>query len=118
MKKLNSIIYHKLLLQAQEAKHQEMNKMASAIVGAIGPIVEDEVVQYNYEQLEKDLYDGMWKLATHVIKYYDVKSADATKLHDRLESLASKFLEEVESSLNVEDVIAGPLETPLPGESK
>jgi hypothetical protein len=118
MKKLNSVIYHKLLLQARAAQAQEMNKMASAIMSAIGPVTEDETVQYNREQLKTELYDGMWKLATHVIKYHDIQSADVIKLHDRLESLADRFLDELETSLDVEDVIAGPLESPLPGESK
>lgn len=118
MRKLNSIIYNKLLLQAREAKTQEMNKLSSAVMGAIGPVPEDESVHYDREQLKDELYNGMWKLATHVIKYHDVHGADVLKLHDRLEALADKFLDEVETSLDVDDVVAGPLETPLPGESK
>lgn len=118
MKKLNSIIYHKLILQAKEAKNQEMGKLASAVMSAVGAVPEDESVQYNREQLKDELYEGMWKLATHVIKYHDVKSADINKIHDRLESLADKFLDEMETSLEVEDVIAGPLESPLPGEKR
>jgi hypothetical protein len=118
MKKLNSVIYNKLLLRAQEAKTQQLSKLASGIVSALGPIIEDERVQYDYQQLQSEIYEGMWKLATHVIKYHDVNSADAGKIHDSLESLADKFIEELEQSLGVEDVIAGPLEPNLPGESK
>jgi hypothetical protein len=118
MKKLNAVVYHKLLLQAREAKTQEMDKLASAVVDALGPMTEDEPVEYNREQLKAELYNGMWKLATHVIKYHDVDSADIVKIHDRLESLADKFLDEVETSLGVDDVVAGPLESLLPGESK
>jgi hypothetical protein len=118
MKKLNSVVYHKLLLQAQEAKTQNFTKLASGIVNALGPLVEDEHVQYNRQQLHDEIYEGMWKLATHVIKYYDVESADAGKIHDRLEALADKFVEELEHSLSVEDVVDGPLEPKLPGESK
>jgi hypothetical protein len=118
MKKLNSVIYNKLLIQAQEAKTQNLTKLASSIVGALGPMTEDENVAYDYQQLQDDVYQEMWKLATHVIKYYDVKSADANKVNDRLESLASRFIEELEESLGVEDMIVGPLETTIPGESK
>lgn len=118
MKKLNSVVYHKLLLQAHEAKAQNLTKLASGIINAVGPIPEDEQVKYNQQQLHDEIYEGMWRLATHVIKYYDVESADAGKIHDRLESLASKFVEELELSLGVEDVIAGPLEPGLPGETK
>jgi hypothetical protein len=118
MRKLNSVVYHKLLIQANEAKTQNLTKLASGIVGALGPAIEDERVQYNYQQLQNEVYEGMWKLATHVIKYHDVESADAGKIHDRLEALADKFIEELEQSLGVEDVVAGPLEPALPGESK
>lgn len=118
MKKLNSVVYHKLLIQANEAKTQQLTKLSSGIVGALGPVVEDERVQYDYQQLQNEVYEGMWRLATHVIKYHDVKSADAGKIHDRLEVLADKFIEELEQSLGVEDVVAGPLEPLLFGESK
>lgn len=116
MKKLNSVVYHKLLLQAQEAKTQNLTKLASGIVNALGPLVEDEHVQYDRQQLQSEVYEGMWKLATHVIKYYDVKSADAGKIHDSLESLADKFVAELEQSLGVEDVVDGPLEPKLFGQ--
>ena len=35
MKKLNLVPYHKLLLQAQEAKTQNLTKLASGIVNAL-----------------------------------------------------------------------------------
>lgn len=118
MRKINSTVYHKLLLQAREAKIQNLTKLASGIINAVGPMPEDEHVQYDRQQLHDEVYEGMWKLAINVIKYYDVKSADASKIHDRLEALADKFVEEVEQSLGVEDVVAGPLEPNLPGENK
>jgi hypothetical protein len=118
MKKINEVMYHKLLIQAEEAKTQGMTKLASAILEAVGTMPEDESVHYNYQQLEDEVYQGMWKLATHVLKYYDVESADAGKMHDRLEALADKFLQEVEESLGVENVVSGPLESKLFGEDK
>lgn len=118
MKKLNSIIYNKLFIQAQEAKTQGLDKLASGIMSALGPVPEDENVQYDFHQVKSEVYDGMWKLATHIIKYYDVESADAGKLHNSLEALADRFVEELEKSLGVEDVIVGPLEPALPGEVK
>lgn len=117
MKKLNSVIYHKLLLQAEEAKEQGLEKLASGILNTLGPLPEDEVVQYNYEQLEDDVYQGMWRLAACVIKYHDLKSADAAKVHEVLDSLASKLIKEVEQSLSVDNTRVGPLEDKVPGES-
>lgn len=110
MKKLNPVVYHKLVLQSQEAKVRGMTKLASGVLGAVGPVPEDETVKYGYQQLQEELYDGMWKLATHVLKYYDVQSADAGKLHHSLEALADQFLEELEITLNVDDIGNGPLD--------
>lgn len=118
MKKLNEVIYHKLLIQAQEAKTQELTKLASAVMDALGPLTEDEDVKYGYQQMHEEIYEGMWKLATHVIKYYDVESADAGQIHDRLEALADRFIEELEQSLGVEEIGDGPLEPNIPSESK
>jgi len=117
MKKLNTVIYQKLFLQAEEAKDQGMTKLASGIFNAIGPTTEDEHLPYNYDQLRNDIYQEMWKLASHVIKYHDVESADAEKIHDRLETLAQRFVEDVEEALGVDPSTVGPLETKLPGET-
>jgi len=116
MKKLNSVVYNKLLLQAGEAKNQDMVKLASGILGALGPVPEEERVHYNLEQLHDDMYQGLWKLATCVIKYYDVQSADAEKIHQSLEVMANKLISEVEHSIGVKSDQVGPLEEKLIGQ--
>lgn len=118
MKKLNSVVYNKLLLQAEEARDREMIKLASGLMNALGPIPEDEMVSYNFDELQDDIYRGLWKLASCVIKYHDLESVDAEKVHEVLESLASKVIKEVEQSLNVDHTQVGPLETKVPGEIK
>ena len=55
-------------------------------------------------------------MATCVIKYHDSQSADVEKIHEALESVASKLIEEVERALNVEVNSIGPLEDKLVGE--
>lgn len=118
MKKLNKVMYGKLYLQAEEAKVQDLTKLASGIFNAIGPTPEDEQITYDYAQLQEDVYQGMWKIATDVLKYHNLESADAEKIHEKLESLASHFVEELESALDVANETVGPLETKLPGESE
>lgn len=117
MKRLNSTIYHKLLLQAEEAKDQNMTKLASGILGAIGPTPEGEEVKYSSAQVEEDVHRGLWSLATCILKYHDVSSVDAEKINEVIETVASKFINEIEDSLNVNGVI-GPLEPAVLGESK
>lgn len=102
MKKLNSVVYHKLLLQAQEAKLQKLTKLSNAVLAAVGPVPEDENVSYQYAELQEEVYQGLWKLATNVIKYYDVNSVDVSKVHTQLEALANRFIEEVEKSIDME----------------
>lgn len=118
MKKLNSVVYNKLFLQAEEAKEREMVKLASGLMNALGPVPEDETVTYNFDELQADVYRGLWKMAACVIKYHDLDGVDAEKVHEILESLASKVIEEVEQSLSVDNSQVGPLEAKVPGESE
>jgi len=118
MTKVNNIIYKKLLLQAEEAKEQGLNKLASSICGAIGPVPEDERLEYSHAKMNDDIHYGLWKLATHILKYHDLESVDAEKIDQVIEALASKFVKELEESLGIDPVKAGPLEPKLLGESK
>lgn len=117
MKRLNSVVYHKLILQAEEAKEQDMTKLASGILGAVGPTPEEETVKYASEEVEEDVYRGLWSLATCVLKHHDVASVDAEKLNEVIESLASKFINEIEESLGVGGKI-GTLEPSVFGQSE
>lgn len=118
MAKINSVIYNKLLLQAQEAKEQGMTKLSSDIYGAIGSVPEDESLEYSHIKMSDDVHQGLWKLATYILKYHDIESVDAEKIDQVIESLASKFVDEIEISLGIEGSRIGPLEPKLPGESK
>jgi len=117
MKKFNKIIYNKLLLQAQEAKDQDLNKLASGIFNAIGAYPEEENIKYSYEELNEDIYNGLWKIAGNVIKYYDINSVDAEKINYLIESFASEFIDQLEENIYV-DTNIGPLEPKIPGEIK
>jgi hypothetical protein len=116
MKKLGITLYNKLAIQAEEAEEQGMTKLASFISKAIGSEPEEQLSVYSQEELEQDVHKNLWKVATCVLKYYNVSSVDAEKLNNTLESLASDFIAELESSLdvNISDVI----ELPVPGETK
>lgn len=116
MKKLNGVVYNKLLLQADEASDQEMHKLAKAVKGSLTANPEDEEVNYALGEMNNDVYSGLWKLATCVMKYYNVESADVQKINEAIESLASRFVSEVETSLNIAEGTVGPLEPKLPGQ--
>ncbi len=118
MKKLNPIVYNKLFLQAEEAKEQGMVKLAAGLLNTLGPFPEDENVTYNIENLQEDVYQQLWNVAASVIKYHDLNSVDAEKVHDTLEAFASRLITEVEQSLGVDNSQIGPLESKVPGESE
>lgn len=117
MKKLNPVMYNKLLLQAEEAKELGMTKLASSILEAIGPYPEESPEEYSYAQLQEDMHRGLWKLASQLMVYYDVTSADAEVLDKVIVAWASKMTEELEQTLNISD-IKGPREPLLPGEEE
>jgi hypothetical protein len=118
MKQLNSVIYNKLIIQAEEAKAQGMTKLAHNILGSICGSPNDEEIQYSIGDMQDEIQHELWRLASNVLKYYDTKSVDALKLNDIIESLADKFIEGVGGVIKTNAVIAGPFEPPVPGESK
>jgi hypothetical protein len=115
---MNSTVYNKLLLQAEEAKDQGMKKLATGILSSLTATPEDESVKYSSSELDEDIYNGMWALAANVIKYYDVNSVNSEKVNEVIETLSSKFIKEIQASLGTDEIVVGPLEPILPGESK
>jgi hypothetical protein len=116
--KINPVIYKKLLAQAEEAKTQGLVVLADGILSAIGSYPNDEKEEYTYIQMKEDIHRDMWKMATRLMYYYDVKTADATKLNQELTIWASEMIDSLEGVLNVSEVVKGPLEPKLPGEDK
>ena len=118
IKKINSIIYNKLLLQAEEAKDQNLTKLASDILLALGDAPEDHVVKYSFSEMEDDVNSGLWEVVSCILKYYDMESVDAEKLNSIIELYSSKFIQEITEFLNKENVKVGPLEPDVLGQSK
>lgn len=118
VKKLNSVIYNKLLAQAEEAKTQGLTKLASGILEAIGSHPNDERSEYTYKQLRDDVHKDLWKVATRLLHYYDVNSLDAEKLDAEILVWAAKMVDGLEDSLGVDSVLVGPLEPKVPGQDK
>lgn len=116
MKKLNSTIYNKLLLQAEEAKELEMKKLASGILEAIGSFSSDEQEEFSYEDLKEEIYKDLWKMSSKFIYYYNLDSLDALKLDKTLVSLAEKLTDEIEKTLEVDEVISSSVEPKVFGE--
>lgn len=118
MTKLNSTIYRKLMAQAEEAKEQGLVKLANSIIDAIGEAPEEELTEYSYGQFQDDVHKDLWKLATRLMVYYDVESADASKIDKTLLSWASKITDDLEASLEINPSLIGPLDPKVPGEDK
>ncbi len=117
MKKLNETIYRKLYAQAEEAKAKGMTKLASDIFEAIGPYSNEEKSEYSYAQLQEDIHRDLWKVATRLLHYYDLKSVDAEKLDEEIIRWASNLTDDLEHTLKIDSVV-GPLEPKLPGETE
>jgi hypothetical protein len=114
--KINAVVYHKLVAQANEAKEQGKEQLAEGILGAVGAYPAETPEEYSYGQLQQDIYQDMWKMATRVLRYYDLKSVNAEKLDDMLVVLASDVVDAVEENLAVSGVIKSALEPKIPGE--
>ena len=117
MQKLNQDIYDRLLLRAEEAKNRGMTKLASGILGALGPMPEEEAVLYDYARLKEDIYRQLWKVAACVLKYHDANSVEAEKLDRTLSATAIRLFMELEDDLGMDHSQIGPLESKVPGRS-
>ena len=116
MKKLNETIYNKLLLQLEEAKAQGLTKLAEGILGAVGDSPSQTDETYSYAELSDDIHKDLWKLATKVAYYNDLKSIDVEKVDATIVNFASKLLDELERALGTDSVVISPLEPKVPGE--
>jgi len=118
MKKLNIVIYNKLLAQAEEAKAQGLTKLASGILEAIGSHPNEEESEYSYKQLQDDVHRDLWKVASRLLHYYDVQSLDAEKIDAEILVWASKLVDGLEETIGVDEVLVGALEPKVPGQDK
>lgn len=114
--KINPVIYKKLLAQAEEAKEQGFAKLADGVLNAIGSFPNDENEEYSYNQLQDDIHRDLWKVATRLVRYYDMQSIDILKLEPVLATWASEMLCDLEESLGVDEVLTGPSEPKVPGQ--
>lgn len=117
--KLNTTIYNKLVLQAQEAKEVGLTKLADGVISSVGATSRDpdEFVTYSSIELHRDIYNNLWKIALDVIKHHDLESVDIQKIDDALKFTVAQVLRDIEMTLEVNDKI-GLMEPKLPGESK
>lgn len=110
---MNSILYNKLLLQAEEAEKRGMIKLAEAVKESVD-LNSDE---YSYDQLQDDIHQDMWKIASKILTYYDINSVDIEKLDKSLESWATKLVDDLEITLDTNH-LKSPMEPKIPGETK
>lgn len=117
MKKLGDETYNRLLAQAEEAKEQGKHKLANCILYAIGSVSET-TEEYSYKDLQEDIRQDAWRLATNILSYHNVKSVDAEKLDEAITATAEMLTIELETALGIKPGTIGPLEPKLPGENK
>lgn len=119
MVKLNKITQARLMLEAEEAEERGLNKLSEAVVHLLKVAKEkkseENEEEYSYDDMNKEIYQSFWELASCVAKYYDIQDFSAEKLNPVIESIADEFVEEIERVLGVDEII-GPLEPKTPGE--
>jgi len=119
MKKLNKIAYDRLICQAEGARDLGLSQIVEGVLNAVGPVARDECEKESYSslELEKDIHNGLWKLAVNIMAYHDTKAIDAEKVDDAISRLSEVVIKEIESSLGALGKV-GSLEPKLPGEKE
>lgn len=116
MIKLNTILRDKLLLQAEEANEQGMTKLGNTVLEIVGTESSENIEKYSYSQMTDDVHRDLWKVATRLMKYYDVQSLDIEKLDKIIASWSNKVVQDLELSLDVDEMVKSTTEPKLPGE--
>lgn len=106
----------KIVLQAQEANDQGLEKLAKNAIAA-AKVTATELDSYALDDLKEDIKRDLWKAAAKVMIYHDVDSVDIMKVDAALELVLDKCIAEIESSLNKKSSDVGVLEPKVPGQN-
>lgn len=117
MKRLNKVAYERLVVQAQEAKELGIDHLAEGVLASIGAIPKEESEKETYSsiELERDVYNGLWKIAVNIMAYHDTVKIDASKVDEVINSLSATVLAQLEKSIDLQGKV-GASEPKLPGE--
>jgi hypothetical protein len=112
--KLNETAYVKIVCQAEEARDVGLKSLANDVFSVIGPTARTEHIAYSSEDLDGDVGNALWKVATDVVAYHDLDSVDIQKINATVRALVGVVRAAIEEELGVGSV--GPLEPKLPGQ--
>ena len=94
MKKIGTVLYNKLLLQAQEAQDQGLTVLSEGILEAIGPQPDDSKDASTHVQLKEEIHRDLWKIASKLFVFYDLASVDALTVDRDIIVWTAKTLED------------------------
>ena len=109
---MNETLYERLKAIAEEVREQGMTKLASAIEESLP---QEKKASYSYEELHDDVHKDLWKVASKLMIYYDLRTVQPEYLDKSLISWASRLIDDIEKTLDV-NPLANPLEEKVPGE--
>ena len=93
---VNDILNKRMELQAEEAKLNGFEKLGSAVQEAI----ETPIQESSYEEMVDSVYRDLWKAAMKVFAHYELETVDISKIDRSLSSWASKFVNDIEVSID------------------
>ncbi len=111
---MNKIINDRLKLQAEQAERQGMIKLAKAVNEIVVASLDKK--EYSYSEMNDEIHKDLWKIASKLITYYDLNNIDIEKMNSSLVSWAETIIDDIERTLEVDNVVKGPLEVKLFGE--
>lgn len=117
MKNINSTVYGKIIIQAQEAKEIGLEKLGERVLSVISPAPRDEneKISYSHDELTEDFNRKLWKMALDVIAYHDLESVDIQKVDETIRRLSEVINKELGQAMGTESVF-GAFEPPVLGE--
>lgn len=108
-----NMVRDKLKLQAMEAQHQGLTKLAYVIDNSVNSLPETLT---DREAMEDSIHQDLWKIAAKLVDFHDIQNVNVDDLNRSLMIWAEKLTDDLENVLGVDENIKSNCEDQLPGE--
>jgi len=118
---INSSLFEKISMQAEEAELLGLEKIARSLSAQLEKFSDkirkdDEFYSYAKDELKEDVEGCLWDAAMRVADFYNVAPGEQ-KIQELIDEMSEWFINAMESTLNISDGV-GAYEPTLPGEEK
>lgn len=111
-------LFQRILLQAEEAEFQKMERLASNLTAHLEKVAvrpDDEPYSYSKKEFDSDIMYHLWSAALRTADFHNISRIDAVEVAELLEKHAEEIVNEICIKAGITHGV-GAYEPSLPGE--